>query len=93
MNTINKHHMAPSEYSYPTTASPRDPNTTESQWCDLKSNHFIMKEAFKEKTNIFLKEIKEKHATNILMLVYFLEWNHTNYVGNTKTSVQLICTD
>lgn len=32
-----------------------------------------MKEAFKEETNIFLKEIKEKHATNILMLVYFLE--------------------
>jgi hypothetical protein len=49
--------MTPSEYSYPTTASPGYPDTTETQENHLKSNLIKMIEAFKEEMNKSLKEI------------------------------------
>ena len=51
--------MTPSEHSYPTTASPGYPNTTEAQENDLKSNLIKMTEAFKEMMNKSLKALKE----------------------------------
>ena len=58
--------MAPSEHSYPTTASPEDPKSTELQGSHLKSNHSMMKVAFKEEISISLIEIKKKNPSNIL---------------------------
>ena len=51
--------MAPSELSYPTTASPEYCNTNKTQENDLKSNFIKMNEAFKEEMNKSLKEIQE----------------------------------
>ena len=59
-NTINKHpeNMTLLKSSYPATASPGYPNTTEAQEDDHKSNIINTLEAFKEEINISLKEIE-----------------------------------
>ena len=51
--------MTPSEYSYPTTASPGYPNTTKTQEDDLKPNRIKMAEAFKGKMNKSLLKAKK----------------------------------
>jgi hypothetical protein len=60
-NTINKSQgsKAPTEPSYPITASPGYFNTTEAQENDLKSNLVKMIESFEDEMNKSLKEIKE----------------------------------
>jgi hypothetical protein len=50
--------MTPSEYSYPTIASPGYPNTSESQGNDLKFSLIKMIEVFKEEMNKSLEEIQ-----------------------------------
>jgi hypothetical protein len=58
-NTINKSqgNMTPSEYSYLTTASTANPNTTKAQENDFKSSLIKMTGVFKEKMNKSHKEI------------------------------------
>ena len=51
--------MMPLEYSFPTKASSRYPNTTKAQENDHKSDHIKMLEVFKEETNKSIKEIQE----------------------------------
>jgi hypothetical protein len=57
MNTINRSqgNMMPLEYSFPTKASSRYPNTTKAQENDHKSDHIKMLEVFKEETNKSIK--------------------------------------
>jgi hypothetical protein len=63
-NTINKSqaNIAPPEASYPTTASPGYPNTTEAQENGLKYNLIKILEAFKEEINMFLKTNKQTNT-------------------------------
>ena len=55
----NQGHMATSEPSSPTTASPGYPNTLEKQDLDLKSQFMMLIEGFKKEINNSLKEIEE----------------------------------
>ena len=55
----NQVHMATSEVSSLTTASPRYPNTPEKQELDLKSYLMMLIEGFKKDLNNSLKEIQE----------------------------------
>ena len=61
-NPTNKKqgHVATSEPSSPTTASPRYPNTPEKQEFDLKSYLMMLIDGFKKDLNNSLKEIQER---------------------------------
>lgn len=60
-STVNKRQgdMAPAKHSHPAAANPGDPNTTETQENNLKSNLTKMVEACKEEVDKFLKEMQE----------------------------------
>lgn len=53
------------KYNYPTTASPRYPNITETREKDFKSNLIRMVEVFKEEMYKFLKNIKVISNTQV----------------------------
>ena len=63
----NQGHMATSEPSSPTTASPGYPNTLEKQELDLKS-YLMMIEGFKKDLNNSLKEIQENISQQVKAL-------------------------
>jgi hypothetical protein len=64
----NQDHLASSEPSTPTTASPGYPNTPEKQDSDLKSYFMMLVEDFKKGTNNSLKKIKENTAKQVEVL-------------------------
>ena len=64
----NQGHMATSEPSSPTTASPRYPNTPEKQELDLKSYLMMLIEGFKKDLSNSLKEIQENIGQQVKAL-------------------------
>ena len=64
----NQDHLASSEPSTPTTASPGYPNTPKKQDSDLKSYLMMLVEDFKKDINNSLKEIQENTAKQVEVL-------------------------
>ena len=64
----NQGHMATSEPSPPTTASPRYPNTLEKQELDLNSYLMMLIDGFKKDLNNSLKEIQENISQQVKAL-------------------------
>jgi hypothetical protein len=76
----NQDHLASSEPSTPTTASPAYPNTPEKQDMDLKSYLMMLVEDFKKNINNSLKEIEENTAKQVEVL----KRKHKNPLKNYK---------
>jgi hypothetical protein len=91
----NQYHLASSESSTPTTASPGYPNTPEKQDSDLKSFLMMLVEDFKRDVNNSLKEIQKNTAKQVEVLkeeaqksLKKLQENTANQVKDLKEETQ-----